>query len=74
MWRFVEKTRLALERNLSNDLLQCQELVELIDAAGLMITVKGLGKCYDRLVRDFIVNICEDCDDHMSTKFMKFFL
>ncbi|MCI34640.1 envelope-like protein, partial [Trifolium medium] len=45
-WKFVYQRRVTIERNLSNDLLQCQDLVELIDAAGLMKTVKGLGKCY----------------------------
>ncbi|MCI50419.1 envelope-like protein, partial [Trifolium medium] len=62
-WKFIYQRRVALERNLSDDLLQCQELVELIEATGLMKIIKGLDKCYDRLVREFIVNIEEDCDN-----------
>ncbi|MCI50996.1 envelope-like protein, partial [Trifolium medium] len=67
----MNQRRVALERNLSDDLLQCQERVELIEAVGLMQTVKGLGKYYDKLLREFIVSIGEDCDDSMSTEFMK---
>ncbi|PNX56660.1 envelope-like protein, partial [Trifolium pratense] len=35
-WKFVIKRRLVVERNLSKDFLQCQKLVDLINAAGLM--------------------------------------
>ncbi|PNX65099.1 envelope-like protein, partial [Trifolium pratense] len=51
-WKFVYHRRLALERNLKEDILQCQSIVEAIEYAGLMKTVCGLDKCYDRLVKE----------------------
>ncbi|MCI28069.1 envelope-like protein, partial [Trifolium medium] len=62
-WRYVFYRRLSLERNLSSDLLNCQELKNLIEAAGLLKTVKDLGSCYERLVKEFLVNIGEDCNN-----------
>ncbi|XP_045810907.1 uncharacterized protein LOC123905343 [Trifolium pratense] len=38
-WKFVYHRRLALERNLKEDILQCQSVVEAIEFAGLMKTV-----------------------------------
>ncbi|MCI10832.1 envelope-like protein, partial [Trifolium medium] len=70
-WKYVYNRRLAIERNLSKDFLECQELVDLINEAGLMKTVWGLGKCYEKLVKEFLVNIGEDCDDPMSEEYMK---
>ncbi|XP_045798021.1 uncharacterized protein LOC123892261 [Trifolium pratense] len=43
-WKFVYHRRLALERNLKEDILQCQSVVEAIEYAGLMKTVCGLDK------------------------------
>ncbi|MCI43885.1 envelope-like protein, partial [Trifolium medium] len=68
-WRFVLQRRLAIERNLSDNLLQCQELVCLITEAGLMKTVKGLGKCYEMLTKEFLVNIVADCDEPLSPEY-----
>jgi hypothetical protein len=31
--------------------------------------VSGLGKCYEKLVKEFIVNIGEDCDNRLSKEF-----
>ncbi|MCH81159.1 envelope-like protein [Trifolium medium] len=73
-WKFVCKRRLAIERNLSEDLLKCQELVGSINEAGLMKTVTRLGKCYEKLAREFLVNIGEDCDDPESLEFRKIFV
>ncbi|MCI28070.1 envelope-like protein, partial [Trifolium medium] len=52
-WKFVYHRRLALERNLKNDILECPSVVEALEYAGLMKTVVGLDKCYDRLVKEF---------------------
>ncbi|MCH84851.1 envelope-like protein [Trifolium medium] len=51
-WRFIFYRRLSLERNLSSDLLNCQELMDLIEAAGLLRTVKDLGSCYESWSRN----------------------
>ncbi|PNX59795.1 putative envelope-like protein, partial [Trifolium pratense] len=62
-WKFVVKRRIAIERNLNEDFLKCQDIVNLIEEAGLIKTVSELGKCYDKLTREFLVNIPADCDD-----------
>ncbi|XP_045791756.1 uncharacterized protein LOC123886483 [Trifolium pratense] len=73
-WKFVFNRRLSVERNLSKDFLKCKELMELISAAGLMKTVKALGVCYEKLVKEFLVNIGEDCNDPTSHEFRKVFV
>ncbi|KAK2427836.1 hypothetical protein QL285_026392 [Trifolium repens] len=68
-WKFIYHRRLALERELSDEALECKEVMDLIHQAGLMKTVSGLGKCYEKLVKEFIVNIGEDCDNRLSKEF-----
>ncbi|MCI17807.1 envelope-like protein, partial [Trifolium medium] len=51
-----------------------QELVDLITKAGLIKTVKDLGSCYERLVKEFLVNISEDCNDPMSPEYRKVYV
>jgi hypothetical protein len=48
--------------------------MDLIHQAGLMKTVSGLGKCYEKLVKEFIVNIGEDCDNRLSKEFHQVFV
>ncbi|KAH1228850.1 hypothetical protein GmHk_10G028758 [Glycine max] len=55
-WKFVYQRRLALERELGRDALDCKEIMDLIKAARLLKTVTKLGDCYESLVREFIVN------------------
>jgi hypothetical protein len=40
--------------------------VDLIKHAGLEKTVTNLGNCYEKLVKEFLVNIPDDCDNPMS--------
>ncbi|KAK2434723.1 hypothetical protein QL285_019846 [Trifolium repens] len=68
-WKFVYHRRLPLERELYDEALECKEVMDLIHQAGLMKTVSGLGKCYEKLVKEFIVNIGEDCDNRLSKEF-----
>src|ERR1044072_3115579 len=56
-WRFVYHRRIAIERELHVNALKCKEIMSLIQAAGLLKTVTGLGRCFDRLVKEFIVNV-----------------
>ncbi|KAK2431605.1 hypothetical protein QL285_029811 [Trifolium repens] len=49
-WKFVYHRRLALERELSDEALECKEVMDLILQAGLMKTVSGIGRCYEELV------------------------
>ncbi|KAL5153710.1 hypothetical protein HKD37_19G053209 [Glycine soja] len=48
-WKFVYQRRLALERELGRDALDCKEIMDLIKAAGLLKTVTKLGDCYESL-------------------------
>ena len=45
------------ERELHVDALRCKAIVSLLKTAGLMGTVHKVGRCYDRLVNEFIVNV-----------------
>ncbi|XP_050878189.1 uncharacterized protein LOC127082007 [Lathyrus oleraceus] len=63
MWKYVYHKRLALERELAQNVLECKEIVDLIQEAGLMKTVTQLSKCYETLVKEFIVNVSEECTD-----------
>ncbi|WJX96807.1 hypothetical protein P8452_77963 [Trifolium repens] len=73
-WKFVYHKRLALERELSDEALECKEVMDLILQAGLMKTVSGIGRCYEKLVKEFIVNIGEDCDNKLSKEYHQVFV
>ncbi|KAK2352764.1 hypothetical protein QL285_090477 [Trifolium repens] len=73
-WKFVYHRRLALERELSDEALECKEVMDLILQAGLMKTVCGIGRCYEKLVKEFIVNIGEDCDNKLSKEYHQVFV
>ena len=45
--------------------------MQLIVHVGLMRSVIGLGKCYEGLAMEFIVNIPADCDDSKSMEYRK---
>ncbi|CAJ2637306.1 unnamed protein product [Trifolium pratense] len=62
-WKFVYHRRLALERNLKADILECPSVVEALEYAGLMKTVVGLDKCYDRLVKEFLINVADNYNE-----------
>jgi hypothetical protein len=65
-WKYVFHKRLALERELGSNILEINEVVDLIKYAGLEPTVTNLGNCYEKLVKEFLVNIPDDCDNLMS--------
>ncbi|XP_058767451.1 uncharacterized protein LOC131641153 [Vicia villosa] len=48
--------------------------MDLIQAAGLLKTVVHLSKCYEMLVKEFIVNLTEDCAAKRSKEFRKVFV
>ncbi|XP_057452701.1 uncharacterized protein LOC130744545 [Lotus japonicus] len=56
LWKYVCKRRIAKERGIGIDVLECKEIVALIERAGLRKTVLDIGKCYGRLVKEFLVN------------------
>ncbi|XP_058782077.1 uncharacterized protein LOC131656360 [Vicia villosa] len=71
---FVYQRRLALERELANDALECQEVIKLIKSAGLIKTVTHFSKCYEMLVKEFIVNLSHDCGDGRTDNFHKVYV
>ncbi|KAK2436691.1 hypothetical protein QL285_021664 [Trifolium repens] len=73
-WKFVANRRLALERELSAEALDQKEIIALIEKAGLMKTVSGIGNCYEKLVKEFLVNIPEDCDNPLSKEHHKVYV
>src|SRR3954464_54241 len=73
-WKFVYQRRLALERELANDALECQEIMKLIKDAGLMKTVSHFSKCYEMLVKEFIVNLSQDCGNGTTDDFHKVYV
>ncbi|XP_050897938.1 uncharacterized protein LOC127104835 [Lathyrus oleraceus] len=73
-WKFVYQKRLALERELGKDSLECKAVVGLIKNAGLMKSVSGFGKCYEMKVKDFIMNIPTNCDNKKSKEYIKVYM
>ncbi|KAH1221117.1 hypothetical protein GmHk_12G034609 [Glycine max] len=73
-WKYVYQRRLAVERELGRDALDCKEIMDLIKAAGLLKTVSKLGDCYEGLVREFIVNIPSDISNRKSDEYQKVFV
>jgi hypothetical protein len=73
-WKFVYARRLGLERELSDETLEYKEVIDLIEKAGLMKTVSGLGACYEKLVKEFVVSIAEDCDNKPSKEYQQVFV
>lgn len=65
---------MAIERKLGKDALKCKEVMELIEAAGLMKTVTHFGPCYENLVKEFVVNIPDGCDDTKSADYGKVYV
>lgn len=72
--KFIYQIRIALERELGQDALECNEVMKLIEHVGLMKIVKGFGKCYEVLVKEFIVNTLFDCDNKKNKDFRKVFV
>ncbi|XP_050876108.1 uncharacterized protein LOC127079783 [Lathyrus oleraceus] len=73
-WKFIYQRRLALERELGKYAFECKEVTSLIQEARLMKTVIGFGKCYEILVKEFIVNIFKECDNKRSKEFRKVYV
>ncbi|XP_050885602.1 uncharacterized protein LOC127091097 [Lathyrus oleraceus] len=74
LWKYVYQKRLALERELAQNVLDCKDIMDLIQEAGLMKTVTQFSKCYEMLVKEFIVNLSEECADGKSKEFRKVYV
>ncbi|MCI75853.1 envelope-like protein, partial [Trifolium medium] len=42
--------------------------------AGLMKTISDLGNYYDRLAKEFLINIVDNCDDPDSPEYRKVYV
>ncbi|XP_050897297.1 uncharacterized protein LOC127104135 [Lathyrus oleraceus] len=73
-WKYVIQRRVSLERKFGKDSLKCKEVIELIEADGLMKTVTHFGPCYESLVKEFVVTIPDGCDDLKSTTYGKVYV
>jgi len=62
-WKYIFHRRLALEIVLGKEALECEGVMNLIKEAGFLKTVYNLGGCYEKLVKEFLVNIPEGCDN-----------
>jgi len=65
---------LAVGRKLGEEALRIKVVLKLIEEAGLMKTVCNLGDFYEKLVKEFFVNILKDCDNLLSRDFQKVFV
>lgn len=46
------QSRVALDREIGKDAIECKEVVDLIKDIGLIKSVAGFGKCYEMLVKE----------------------
>ncbi|PNX63234.1 hypothetical protein L195_g061526, partial [Trifolium pratense] len=56
------------------DALKCQDILDYIKEAGLLKTVCDFSPCYELLVKEFLVNISEECDNPLSKDYHKLFV
>ncbi|XP_058753060.1 uncharacterized protein LOC131626240 [Vicia villosa] len=73
-WKYVHHKRLALERDLTQNVLENKEIMDLIHEAGLLKIVVHFPTCYEMLVKEFIVNLSEDYSDRKSKDFRKVYV
>ncbi|XP_050888960.1 uncharacterized protein LOC127094140 [Lathyrus oleraceus] len=73
-WKYVYQKRLALERELAQNVLEYKEIMDLIQEVGLMKIVTQFSKCYEMLVKEFMVNVSEECADGKSKEFRKVYV
>ena len=73
-WKYIYHRRLALERELGKEALEIKVVMQLIKEAGLIMTVCNLGDCYEKLVKEFLVNIPDECDNPLSREYQKVFV
>ncbi|XP_058762591.1 uncharacterized protein LOC131635971 [Vicia villosa] len=73
-WKYVLQKILAVKRELAPNSIEKKEIFELIQEARLLKTVYNIPKCYERLVKEYLVNLSEDCGNKKSVDFRKVFV
>ncbi|XP_058726094.1 uncharacterized protein LOC131597410 [Vicia villosa] len=73
-WRFEYQRRISLERELGQDALKIKEIMDLISADGLIKFFVEFAISYERMVKEFVVNILVDCTVPGSQNFRKVYV
>lgn len=73
-WKFIFHRRLALQRELGNEALKMEVVIEMIKEVGLMKTVCNIAGCYKKLVKEFMVNVSEDYDNPLSQEYQNVYV
>ncbi|XP_050877350.1 uncharacterized protein LOC127081108 [Lathyrus oleraceus] len=73
-WKIVIQRRVVVEKELGKDVADVKEVMDLIQAVGLLKIVVGFSQCYEGLVKEFIVNILEDISDKNIKEFCKMYV
>jgi len=73
-WKFIYHMRMALERELSEEAIKIKSVMKLIKSVGLMKTVSNLSDCYEKLVKEFLVNVYENCGNPLSREYYKVYV
>ena len=73
-WKFIYHRRWALKRELGKEALEIEAVMKLIKEAGMLMTICNLGDCYEKLVKEFLVNISDDCDNPLRKEYQKVFV
>jgi len=63
-----------MERVSGKEALECEIVMNLIKVVALLNIVCNLGDCYEKLVKEFLINILEDCDNLVSKQYQKVFV
>lgn len=70
-WKFFVKQWIADEAIISNQHRSSKTIFNLITAAGLLPTITDVGPFYPKFIREFIVNLPVDLNDHGSPEYQK---
>jgi len=73
-WKYIFHRRLALERELGKEAVKMTDVMDMIKEAGLLKTVSNLGNCYEKLVKEFLVNISKEYDNSLSQEYQKVYV
>ncbi|XP_057444768.1 uncharacterized protein LOC130737014 [Lotus japonicus] len=73
-WKYVYQRRFALEREVGPDVIECKEVMVLIEKAGLTKIVLQVGRCYEKLVKEFVVNLSVEVGLPESAEYKKVYV
>lgn len=73
-WKYIFQRRNAREKELSKEAIGYKKIMELLKAAGMKKSVTNIGPCYEKLVKEFIVNIIIECNFEESKEYRKVYV